>query len=147
MDVDTDEEDHLQNLAVEILQVHHQYNHIGFGKLQAMAKSGLLPRRLANCPIPVCSACLCGKATRRKWRDKPKKQLATKKVTRLGQCVSVDMLKSPVPGLIAQMAGWITGKWYNYATVFVDHYSRLGYVHLQKTQMAKETEKCFWRMA
>ena len=49
------------------------------------------------------------------------------------------MLRSPSPGLVAQMAGWITGKQYWYATVFVDHYSRLGYVHLQKTQTAKET--------
>ena len=49
------------------------------------------------------------------------------------------MLKSPTPGLVAQMAGFITGKRYRYATIFVDHHSRLGYVHLQKTQSAKET--------
>ena len=53
--------------------------------------------------------------------------------------MSVDMLKSPIPGLIAQMSGWITGKRYWYSTVFVDHYSRFGYVHNQKTQSAAET--------
>ena len=26
---------------------------------------------------------------------------------KVGQCVSVDMLKSPTPGLVAQMVGWI----------------------------------------
>ena len=40
---------------------------------------------------------------------------------------------------VAQMAGWITSKRYNYATVFVDHHSGLGYLHLQKTQSAMET--------
>ena len=89
----------------------------------------------------MCSACMYGKATKRPWRHKTKKQKSSKlkRITHAGQCVSVDMLKSPTPGLVAQMAGWITGKRYWYATVFVDHYSRLGYVHLQKTQSAKET--------
>jgi hypothetical protein len=51
----------------------------------------------------------------------------------------LDMLKSPIPGLIAQMSGWITGKRFWYSTVYVDHYSRFGYVHSQKTQSADET--------
>ena len=119
----------------------HQFNRIGFAKLQMMAKAGILPKRLAKCNVPVCSACMYGKATWRPWRDKPKagSNTCTTKVKYLGQCVSVDMLKSPTPGLVAQMAGWITGKRYNCATVFVDHHSRLGYVHLQKTQTAEET--------
>ena len=139
--VETDEEHKVENLAAELLRVHHQFNHIGFAKLQTMAKSGILPRRLADCAIPACTACLYGKATRRQWRDKPKSKSKQKSIPikRPGQCVSVDMLKSPVPGLVAQMAGWITGKRYFYALVFVDHYSRLGYVHLQKTQTAQET--------
>ena len=37
------------------------------------------------------------------------------------------------------MTGFITGQRYKYATVFVDQASRLGYVHLQKTNNAKET--------
>lgn len=148
MYVDPDEEDKLpsadndiKNVAAELLRVHHQFNHISFGKLQSMAKCGILPKRLSKCPIPICSACMYGKATRRPWRDKPKTNTEQKlrAITYAGQCVSVDMIKSPVPGLIAQMAGWITGKRYNYATVYVDHFSRLGYVHLQKTQTAKET--------
>ena len=136
-----DEEDHVENLAAELLRVHHQFNHIGFAKLKMLAKSGVLPKRLANAPTPVCSACMYGKATRRPWRDKPKSSEAQKltKIKYSGQCVSVDMLRSPTPGLVAQMAGWITSKRYNYATVFVDHHSGLGYLHLQKTQSALET--------
>ena len=136
-----EQEDPADNLAAELLRVHHQFNHIGFAKLKLMAKSGILPKRLANAPAPVCTACMYGKATRRPWRDKPKSTQAARlrKITHAGQCVSVDMLKSPTPGLVAQMAGWITNKRYNYATVFVDHHSGLGYLHLQKTQSVRET--------
>ena len=59
--------------------------------------------------------------------------------TKVGEIVLVDMLKSPIPGLIVQMSGWITGKRYWYSTVYVDHYSRFGYIHNQKTQSAEET--------
>ena len=141
MVIQPNEEHQIENTAAELLRVHHQFNHIGFGKLQMMAKSGVLPKKFANCQVPICSSCMYGKATRRPWRDKPKleQSINTTQIKYSGQCVSVDMLKSPTPGLVAQMAGWITGKRYNYATVFVDHFSRLGYVHLQKTQSAKET--------
>ena len=59
--------------------------------------------------------------------------------TRPGELVSVDQLVSPTPGLIAQMTGRLTTKRYNYATVFVDHYSGYSYVHLQKSASAEET--------
>jgi hypothetical protein len=60
-------------------------------------------------------------------------------ITTPGQCVSVDQLESTTPGLIAQLKGIPTTKRYKAATVFVDHYSRLSYVHLQKTTNASET--------
>ena len=46
---------------------------------------------------------------------------------------------SPVPGLIAQMVGFLTRQRYKYATVFVDQASRMGFVYLQKTCSAEET--------
>jgi hypothetical protein len=42
----------------QLLTLHHQYAHIPMRKLQEMAKQGILPRRLAKCNIPTCSACL-----------------------------------------------------------------------------------------
>ena len=106
-----------------------------------MAKAGLVDKKLADAPTPVCSACLYGKATRRPWRTKPKLNPKPKlfKATFPGQVVSVDMMHSPTPGLIAQMGGWLTKKRYRYAAIFVDHYSGYGFVHLQKTQTAEET--------
>ena len=60
-------------------------------------------------------------------------------VTRPGHVVSVDQLVSPTPGLIAQMTGFLTTKRYKYATVYVDQFSKLGFVYLQKTASAEET--------
>ena len=58
-----------------------------------------------------------------------------------GELISVDMLTSPTPGLIAQMSGTLAKKRYNYATVYVDNYSGYSYLHLQQTPDADETSK------
>jgi hypothetical protein len=70
-----------------------------------MTKVGLVDKRLANAPTPVCSARLYGKATRRPWRTNPKADPMPKffMATFPDQVVSVGMLHSPTPGLIAQM--------------------------------------------
>jgi hypothetical protein len=52
--------------------------------------------------------------------------------TKVGQCVSVDQLISMQVGFIAQLKGTLTKKRYTVATVFVDHYYRLKYIHLMK---------------
>jgi hypothetical protein len=53
--------------------------------------------------------------------------------------VSVDQLVSPSAGFIAQMTGKLITSRYKYATVYVDHASRLGYVYLQRSAVADET--------
>lgn len=53
-----------ENASSELLQVHLKFNHMSFGKLQTMARKGKIPKRLAACKVPVCSACQCGKATK-----------------------------------------------------------------------------------
>ena len=52
-----------------------------------------------------------------------------RKATYCGECVSVDQLDATTPGFVAQLKGWLTRKWYRYATVFIDHYSDFDYVH------------------
>ena len=108
-------------------------------KVQTMAKWGLLPRRLEKCPIPVCTSCMFGKAIRQPWRTKPTKAHKPHTATAPGQCVSVDQLESTTPGLIAQLRGRPTIARYTVATVFVDQFSGLSYVHLQKGTGAIET--------
>ena len=46
---------------------------------------------------------------------------------------------SLTPGIIAQMAGFLTKERYTCATVFVDHNSNLSYVHFQKSTSAEYT--------
>jgi hypothetical protein len=57
----------------QLLLLHHRYGHISMRKLQEMAKQGILPKRLSNCRIPTCSACLFAKATKQPWRGKTRK--------------------------------------------------------------------------
>ena len=85
-----------------MLREHQRFNHIPFSKIQEMARQGILPRRLAKCAIPVCSACLYAKSTKRKWRDKPTTKEPANTVPRKpGEVVSVDQLVSSSPGLTA----------------------------------------------
>jgi hypothetical protein len=88
----------------------------------------------ANVPPPMCVSCKYGKATRRPWRTRAKEGQATKHVVinAPGDCVSVDQLESPTPGFIRQVKGFLTMQRYRMATIFVDHYSGLGYIYLQE---------------
>lgn len=124
-----------------LLRYHHRFAHLSFAKLQEMAKQNVIPTRLAKCQVPVCTACLYAKATKRRWRDKQKKGWTKppNAAKEPGDVVSVDQLVSPTPGLIAHMTGRPTRQRYKYATIFVDQYSSYTYVYLQKTASADET--------
>ena len=66
-----------------------------------------------------------------------------------GKCVSMDQLVSAQPGLIPQMAGFLTNLCIWGATIFVDHFSDLVYVALMhdltldKTLLAKTSFERF----
>ena len=135
-----DEEDQQESTPeAELLMAHHRFQHISFSKLQEMARQGILPRRLADCKIPSCSACLFGKATKQAWRSKQGKQRQRKKALKPQEVISVDQMVSPVAGWIAQMVGFLTKQLYIYTTVFVNQASGMGFVYLQKTFSAEET--------
>lgn len=122
-----------------LLYFHQIFGHISFQRLRAMAANGIIPKRLATCKTPACSACMFAKATRKPWRGKPRMGHQPARTLDPGEVVSVDQMVSPTPGLIAQTTGILTIKRYKYATVFVDQATRYGYVHLQKTATADET--------
>ena len=136
-----DEEDRqVNNVLAEFLKYHHKFNHCSPKRMQLLARSGVIPRRLANCPVPVCSACLYGKATRRPWRTKPSNSPRDAIIpTKPGEVVSVDQLEANVAGLVAQMAGRPTHARYKVVTVFVDHATNYSFVHFQKSSSAEET--------
>ena len=125
----------------ELLKMHHCMGHMPFPLIREMIKKGGTYRNskhLLTCPVPVCSACLFGKATKRAWHTKgPTSSLAPAQAP--GDIVSMDQLESSTPGLVAQSKGKSTNKRFTCATVFVDHFSRLSYVHMQETNSAAET--------
>jgi GAG-pre-integrase domain len=123
------------DIKSELLLWHYRLGHTPFSQLKKMAQEDILPKRLANSQTPKCPACLFGKATRRPWRGKTSfNQIGSRyKIDKPGQCLSVDQLESPTPGLIAQVKGIPTIARYNCATIFVDH------LHYQRRLRAEET--------
>jgi hypothetical protein len=59
--------------------------------------------------------------------------------TKLGDGVSVNQIISAQPGLIPQMAGFLTSNQIWGCTTFVDHVSNYIYVHLMKDFTTMET--------
>jgi hypothetical protein len=124
----------------ELLLWHYRMGHLPFSRLQVMASDGSLPSRLKGCRVPKCSACIYGKMTRRPKRTKGATgRIGSTTATRPGECVSVDQLESSTLGLIGHMKGKPTTQRYKCATIYVDHFSRLSYVHLQRTLTSEET--------
>ena len=73
--------------------------------------------------------------------QKQERQRQLNQALKPGDVISVDQMVSPVPGLIAQMVGFLTKQHYKYATVFVDQANQIGFVYLQKTCFEEETIK------
>ena len=89
---------------------------------------------------PTCPGCAYGKAHKLKWRHKGiKNRKRIKVATAPGQVVSMDQLISPTPGFIPIHRGTPTKQRYVGATVFVDHFSDLTYVHLMTEMTSKAT--------
>ena len=135
-----DEKNRLPSSESLLLHWRHKLGHLSFYKLRIMASKGDIPRELSRCCVPLCSACLFGKATKRSWRRKGLiNRIHRQRFTKPGDCVSVDQLQSPILGFVGQMKGWLDRVQYDIATVFIDHYSGLSYVHVQKSTNGEET--------
>jgi hypothetical protein len=126
----------------ELLYWHIHLSHLLFARLIWMAKWGLLPTRIAKCNPPLCSGCLFGRMTCKPWRTKAQPGVAPKQATQPGECVAIDQLDSTTPGPIGQpRVGIPTIQRYNVATIFIDNYSKLGFVHLQTKLTSDKTVK------
>ena len=121
------------------LSWHFKLGHMPFNKITWTAKIGLLPAKLQYCQNVVCPACLDGKQKRRPWRTKGQSTLLIKKSTYAGECMSVNQLISPLPELIGQTTEQLATSRYRVATIFIDHFLNIDYVHIQKATSAKDT--------
>lgn len=119
---------------------HERFGHLSFSILRMLARAGIIPSELKDVDPPICPGCAYGKAHRKPWRGKGKKnRRRIKPATAPGQVVSVDQLVSPTPGFVPTQRGIPTTKRYTGATVFVDHFSDFTYVHLMMGQMDAES--------
>ena len=124
------------------LSWHIRMGHAPFKIVRWAAQLGLIPKKLRHCTNEVCPACMYGKQKRRPWRSKgqtAKNARPIKRAKAPGECVSVDQLISSVPGLVGQTTGKLTKQRLYVATIFVDHFSGLDYVHVQESTSAEDT--------
>ncbi len=117
---------------------HYHLGHLSFTKLKQLVLNGEIPQRLAKVKPPACAGCLFGAMTKvpQRGRETSSEVFVA---TKAGQCISVDQLVSTQVGFIAQLKGTLTKKHYMAATIFVDHYSWLKYIHLMTKLTSKET--------
>ena len=130
----------VDDLQSELMTWHHRLGHCSFRILRALAVFGIIPKKLSTIRPPKCATCLYGSMTKRPWRTKAmSNRVKVRQVTQPGDCVSVDQMQSTLPGFMGQLKGRLTKKRYNCATVFVDHHSRLTYIHLQESLSSEHT--------
>ena len=126
----------------ELMRWHYRLGHLPFVQLKQLAKKGEIPRKLAKTTPPRCAGCLFDAMTKVPWQTKGSesgKQVF--RATRPGQVVSVDQMESTQPGFVGQLKGRLTKQRYKAATVFVDHFSGLRYIHTMTSTSSNETIK------
>ena len=107
--------------------------------MKDMGTTGHLPKFCATCEPPKCHECIYGKQTRCPWRTGKTRSRIAKDPAEPGNCVSVDQLESPTPGLVGQAKGTLTNARLRVATIFVDHATCLDYVHVQRSTSSEDT--------
>ena len=121
-----------------LMAYHEQLGHTSFAQLQELTKQGIIPKKLANVPLPKCPSCLYRKAHKKPWRTH-KVVPKIKPSTIPGAVVSIDQLESPIPGFVPIARGQPTTSRYHGASVFADHASGFTYVHLHQAMTTQET--------
>jgi hypothetical protein len=119
---------------------HYRLGHLPFVKLKQLALNREIPKKLAKVKPPKCAGCLFGAMTKIPWCSKETK--ASHKVyiaTKPGECISVNQMMSTEVRFYARMKGKLTKKQYRCATIFVDHYSHLRFIHLQVDDSSAKT--------
>jgi hypothetical protein len=126
----------------KLMQWHYHLGQISFPKLKLLAKNGEIPCRLAEIPPSKCAGCLFGAMTKLPWRGKESKfshEVFT--ATKPGERVSIDHMVSTHVGFFSQLKGKLTSKRYRAASIFVNHFSCLRYVHLMQDLLSDKTIK------
>jgi hypothetical protein len=132
----------LEKIHAELMRWHYRLGHLSFAKLKMLAKNGEIPCHLAKVPALKCAGCLFGAMMKLPWRGKESK--SSHKVfvtTKPGECVSINHMISTHVGFFSQSKGKLTSKRYHAASIFVDHFSCLRFIHLMQDLSSKERIK------
>ena len=95
---------------------------MGYHKIQQFLRMGLLLKELSTVrqgDFLVCQACQFGKRKRLYSKSSFGHNAISTNATHLGDYISVDLIHSPIGGLIPQNRGKPRTEHYNYACVFV----------------------------
>ena len=128
-------ESNLTNVQRQLLYIHNKMNHMSMHLIQKLARKGLLPKEIANCPIPLCAHCIAAKQERRTSSSGSVKEDHLTP----GDCVSIDQFSSPVPGVIHSFQGKPLNKKVKCCTIFTDHASDKVFMSYQESTSAEET--------
>ena len=106
------------NISTELLEIHQRYGHIIFKQLIIVAQQGIVNMKYSKYSILTCSACLCAKSTRDKWRDKKRHAHDPRVIYNYGECQLVDQLVSLISDPVAQMSRTLITTRYKYTMVY-----------------------------
>jgi hypothetical protein len=130
------------------MNLHYKMKHLPPPAMITLAEKGKINKRLAKLKnwLPICMSCIFGTAHLKPWQYKGSCGAIWKETDNAPRkCVSMDQLVSAQPGLIPQMAGFLTNQCIWGATIFVDHFSNYVFVALMrdltldKTLLAKSS--------
>ncbi len=115
-----------------------------------LAKKGKLNKKFVRLKhrLPVCMSCIFGTCHRKPWHSKGLKGLIRMETDDApGKCVSMDQMVTAQPGLIPQMAGFLTHLRIWGAMIFIDHFSDYLFVALMHDLTLDERllAKCSFR--
>ena len=69
-EVDIDEEEKLENLSAKLLWLHHKFNHVSLAKIKALARLGVVDKKLADVPsLVVQHVFMARHETSMAWKD------------------------------------------------------------------------------
>ncbi len=126
----------------EFMALHFKMNHLPFSAMITLAENKRINKKYfwLKHRLPICMSCIFGTSHCKPWRTKGAHGLICKDSDNApGKYVSMDQLVSAQPGLIPQMAGFLTNLRIWGATIFVDHFSDFVFVALMHDLTHDET--------
>ncbi len=127
----------------QLLHWHRRLGHMNYSTIQRYARLELLPKELSKVrPEEYLICACCQYAKQKKLSVRPATKASPSigaQAEKPGDVVSVDMLHSPIGGLIPVSKGKTVKEKYHIACIFVDHCTKLVYVAYQMSTSAAET--------